>query len=138
MKPEEIIAALEQLYQQGLSKDKKSLVADLIRKLRHVLGLSMRQFGAALKTAPQTIDRWERGSSLPSLCHLTRLKPTFVQNASDPTHGPALNEHELVLTLRVRDEVALQIVAELQKAVTGMKENVNLVSLSIRPIGRMT
>jgi putative transcriptional regulator len=49
-------------------------LSHLIRKLRHLTGLSQEQFAAKLGVAFSTINRWENGHMQPSPLALKQLK----------------------------------------------------------------
>ena len=49
-------------------------VSHLIRKLRHLSGLSQEQFAATLGVAFSTINRWENGHMQPSPLALKQIK----------------------------------------------------------------
>lgn len=49
-------------------------VSHLIRRLRHLTGLSQEQFAATLGVAFSTINRWENGHIQPSALALKQIK----------------------------------------------------------------
>lgn len=59
-------------------------VSHLIRKLRHLTGLSQEQFAGKLGVAFSTINRWENGHMQPSPLALKQIKTILNELASSP------------------------------------------------------
>uniref|UniRef100_B8HTL2 Transcriptional regulator, XRE family n=1 Tax=Cyanothece sp. (strain PCC 7425 / ATCC 29141) TaxID=395961 RepID=B8HTL2_CYAP4 len=70
-------------------------VSDLIRKLRHLTGLSQEQFAATLGVAFSTINRWENGHMQPSPLALKQIQTML----NELSHSPVIEVREQSQTL---------------------------------------
>lgn len=59
-------------------------VSHLIRKLRHLTGLSQEQFAGKLGVAFSTINRWENGHMQPSPLALKQIKTMLSELSRSP------------------------------------------------------
>ncbi|MBD2448793.1 helix-turn-helix transcriptional regulator [Nostoc sp. FACHB-152] len=59
-------------------------VSHLIRKLRHLTGLSQEQFAEKLGVAFSTINRWENGHMQPSPLALKQIKTMLSELSRSP------------------------------------------------------
>jgi putative transcriptional regulator len=71
-------------------------VSHLIRKLRHLTGLSQEQFAQKLGVAFSTINRWENGHMQPSPLALKQIK-TMLNDLSRSQVGELFEQSQILL-----------------------------------------